>query len=85
MIGLLNKNEIGILTNEKAVNLIIKHNQKSEHAPNDKYEYSNTNYILLARIIEIVSNHCWGFVENTAWPSVRKTIVPPRELRTVTS
>ena len=50
------KKDIAILTNKKAVDLIIKHNPKSIFLPNDKYAYSNTNYIILARLIELVSN-----------------------------
>lgn len=48
--------EIGILTNEKAIKLIVENKPKANFEPNDKYEYSNTNYIALARIIELVSN-----------------------------
>jgi len=50
------KNEIGILTNEKAIKLIVENKSKANFEPNDKYEYSNTNYIILARIIELVSD-----------------------------
>jgi len=51
-----NKATIELLTNQKAVDLIISARQKSEFKPNEKYQYSNTNYILLARIVEIISN-----------------------------
>ncbi len=51
-----NKKEIEILTNEEATRLIIKENQKAKHQPNEHYQYSNTNYILLARIIEVVTS-----------------------------
>lgn len=50
------KDEIGILTNEKALKLIVDNKPKANFLPNEKYEYSNTNYIILARIIELVSN-----------------------------
>lgn len=49
------KKDIGILTNKKAVELILKHNPKPNFSPNDKYEYSNTNYIILARLIELAT------------------------------
>ncbi len=49
------KEIIGILTNKKVVELLVKHQPKTNFKPNEKYEYSNTNYILLARIIELVS------------------------------
>lgn len=48
------KKSIDILSNEKAVDLIIQHHAKGK-LPNEKFEYSNTNYILLARIIELIS------------------------------
>lgn len=50
-----NKSEISILTNEMAVDLLISENKPADNEPLVKYEYSNTNYILLARIIELVS------------------------------
>ena len=50
------KDNLGILTNEKALQLIIENNIKSNFEPNDKFDYSNTNYIILARIIELISN-----------------------------
>ena len=49
------KTEFDVLTNEKAVELIVTHNPVAEYGVNDVYSYSNTNYILLARIIELVS------------------------------
>jgi len=53
--NLLNQTS-GILTNEKAIKLIVENKPKANFEPNAKYEYSNTNYITLARIIELVSN-----------------------------
>ena len=47
--------EITLLTNEIALRLLIEENAEAVASPNEKYEYSNTNYILLARIIEVVS------------------------------
>jgi CubicO group peptidase (beta-lactamase class C family) len=59
------KDEIGILTNEKAIKLIIENKPKANFESNDKYEYSNTNYIALARIIELVSNQSFeNFMAN---------------------
>ncbi|WP_103865658.1 serine hydrolase [Aquimarina sp. I32.4] len=51
-----NKEKIGVLTNKKAVDLLIKNKPKIDFLPNAEYKYSNTNYILLARIIEVVSD-----------------------------
>ncbi len=60
------KDEIGILTNKKAIKLIIDHKPKANFSPNEKYEYSNTNYIILARIIELVSNQSFeNFMKNS--------------------
>lgn len=50
-----NKENFDVLTNEIAVDLVIKANKKADNPPNSKYQYSNTNYILLARIIELIS------------------------------
>jgi len=49
------KDKIEILTNEKVLDLIIENKPKANFKPNDQYEYSNTNYIILARLIELVS------------------------------
>ena len=47
--------EMGILTNEKAIELVIQANQKAPKKPSEEYSYSNTGYILAARTIEVVS------------------------------
>lgn len=49
------KEDIPILTNEIAVDLIIKEKRAAKYSPIEKFQYSNTNYILLARLIEIIS------------------------------
>ena len=54
-LALEKEQEIPLLTNEIAVDLIIEAYQEPYAAPNDQYKYSNTNYITLARIIEILS------------------------------
>lgn len=38
-----------------AVHLLIDANKKPLYTPLEKFEYSNTNYVLLARIVEIVT------------------------------
>jgi len=50
------KDKIKILTNKKALDLLIRNRPEPNFEPNEKFEYSNTNYIILARIIELVSN-----------------------------
>lgn len=54
-LALKNKDNIDVLTNQKATELIINENRSAKKAPFEKFEYSNTNYILLARLVEIVS------------------------------
>ncbi|MEM6632012.1 MAG: serine hydrolase domain-containing protein [Bacteroidota bacterium] len=49
------KKEIDLLTNEIAVELIVTEKRKAESGPNEEFQYSNTNYIILARLIEILS------------------------------
>jgi len=49
------KDKIPFLTNEKAVHLINRENRKTKIRPNEEFQYSNTNYIILARIIEVIS------------------------------
>lgn len=46
---------IPVLTNEIAVDLLIKEARKATNTPGEAYAYSNTNYILLARIIELIT------------------------------
>lgn len=50
------KDSIGILTNKTAVNLIVSNYKTPNAKSNEVYEYSNTNYVLLARIIEVISD-----------------------------
>jgi CubicO group peptidase (beta-lactamase class C family) len=50
-----NKAKIPLLSNQIAVDLLCKEKRKRAAAPNEKYQYSNTDYMLLARIIEVVS------------------------------
>ena len=40
-------------SNEEKVKLLVKHKPRLEFKPNTKFRYSNTNYALLARIIEV--------------------------------
>lgn len=51
-----NKESIKILTNEKAIELLMEAKPEMVFQPNERHEYANTNCILLARIIEIVSD-----------------------------
>ncbi len=49
------KGKIPYMTNEKALDLIINENRRATTLPNEEFQYSNTNYIILARLIEIIS------------------------------
>ncbi len=48
-----NKNKIAC--NKDVLDLIIKVNPKINFLPNEKWEYSNTGYVLLASLIEVIS------------------------------
>lgn len=49
------KKTIPVLSNQIAIDLLIKENKTARSEPNSKFEYSNTNYVILARIIELVT------------------------------
>ncbi len=49
------KSEIDILTIERVAQLISNEHLKLDHKPGTHHEYSNTDYVLAARIIELVS------------------------------
>lgn len=50
------KESINVLSNQLAIELIINEQRKAIFKPGEKSQYSNTNYIILARTIEIISN-----------------------------
>lgn len=43
------------ITNDKVVELMIKHKPRVEAMPNKRFRYCNTNFVLLAKIIENVA------------------------------
>lgn len=47
--------EYEVLTIKLAVELLCKANVPLEFTPQSEFQYSNTNYVLLARIIEVIS------------------------------
>jgi CubicO group peptidase (beta-lactamase class C family) len=49
------KEQISVLTSEMVANLLLEEKPEADFAPGESFRYSNTNYVLLARIIEIVS------------------------------
>ncbi|MEM1327429.1 MAG: serine hydrolase domain-containing protein [Bacteroidota bacterium] len=50
-----NKTAIDILTNKKAIQLVIDANEAADFDAGTQYAYSNTNYITLAHLIAIIS------------------------------
>ena len=50
-----NKATIDVLTNGKAIELVIEASEAADFAAGSIYEYSNTNYITLAYLIELIS------------------------------
>jgi len=50
-----NKENIPILTNQIAVDLLIDEKRETDTKPNKKFQYSNTNYIILSRLIEVIT------------------------------
>ena len=51
----LYKNHHDILTMEDVLNLVIRYSEKRKFLAGDKYQYSNTGYVLLAYIVEKIS------------------------------
>jgi len=49
------KNQHDILTMEDVLNLVIRYSEKRKFLAGDKYQYSNTGYVLLAYIVEKIS------------------------------
>lgn len=45
-----------IATNKDVIDLLVKHAPKSKFKPNEEFEYSNINYMLLASIVEKISH-----------------------------
>ena len=52
---ILYKNQHDILTMEDVLNLVIRYSEKRKFLAGDKYQYSNTGYVLLAYIVEKIS------------------------------
>ena len=50
------KDQNTVLSNQDILDVIVKHEPKCYLKPNTRFNYSNTNYVLLALIIEKISN-----------------------------
>ncbi len=61
-------------TNQDIVNEFAKHKPKAVFQPNEKFEYSNTGYALLALIIEKVSKKSFGdFLSSSIFKPLKMT------------
>jgi CubicO group peptidase (beta-lactamase class C family) len=54
------KDDHKLLTNQDIIDCLIREQPPGEAAPNKKFEYCNTNYLLLATIIEKVSGESYA-------------------------
>lgn len=55
-----------LLTNREVIDLMIQHHPRPSYPPNTHFQYCNTNYCLLAAIVEKVTGEKFGdFLENT--------------------
>jgi CubicO group peptidase (beta-lactamase class C family) len=62
---MIQKNNKKLLNNDNVIDLYKTNKPKLNFTPNEKYEYSNTGYVLLATIIERVSNESYSnFLKN---------------------
>lgn len=55
-----------LLTNQEVIDLMIQHHPKAAYPPNTHFQYCNTNYCLLAAVVEKVTGEKLGdFLKNT--------------------
>ena len=54
------KNKNAMIDNDQMVAMMIKNKPRLEFKPNSRFHYSNSNYALLAKIIEIVTEQKFG-------------------------
>ena len=65
-----------IACNKDVLDLIIKVNPKIHFLPNEKWEYSNTGYLLLASLIEIISGTSFAeYIETNIFSGVFEDVV----------
>lgn len=57
---LINKDSVKSISNSDVINFMIKHYPKRYYMPGQKYNYINTNYCILAAIIEKVSGKSYA-------------------------
>lgn len=83
---LIKKNPKAALDNQKVIELFRKSKPELNFLPNEKYEYSNTGYLLLATIIERISKESYAdFLQNKIFKplNMRDTKVLFRYINTV--
>ncbi|WP_245957650.1 serine hydrolase domain-containing protein [Chitinophaga flava] len=60
------KDQSGFLTNDEVIRLMEQHKPRIQHLPDTHFQYCNTNYLLLASIIEKVSGQKYAdFMQQT--------------------
>ena len=68
------KDESRFITNEEVIKLMEQHKPPVQHLPNTHFQYCNTNYMLLASIIEKVSGQKYAdFMQQTIFEPLRMT------------
>ncbi|HEY8957261.1 serine hydrolase domain-containing protein [Chitinophaga sp.] len=68
------KDESRFITNEEVIKLMEQHKPPMQHLPNTHFQYCNTNYMLLASIIEKVSGQKYAdFMQQTIFEPLRMT------------
>ena len=68
----LYKNHHDILTMEDVLNLVIRYSEKRKFLAGDKYQYSNTGYVLLAYIVEKISEQTFeSFMDNNIFTPLK--------------
>lgn len=68
------KDEARFITNEEVIKLMEQHKPPVQHLPNTHFQYCNTNYMLLASIIEKVSGQKYAdFMQQTIFGPLRMT------------
>ncbi|WP_260607558.1 serine hydrolase domain-containing protein [Chitinophaga polysaccharea] len=68
------KDEARFITNEEVIKLMEQHKPPVQHLPNTHFQYCNTNYMLLASIIEKASGQKYAdFMQQTIFGPLRMT------------
>ncbi|MGX5816547.1 serine hydrolase domain-containing protein [Chitinophaga lutea] len=70
----LNKDKSHFLTNEEVIQMMIEHKPALQHQPDRHFQYCNTNYLLLASIIEKTSEQPYAeYLQQTFFTPLEMT------------